>query len=89
MAFLPYFYNEIIWLRIQAQIFPEHFHIFKHKHKSNIKGARFEFYKESLILGAAVEKCSEGKLSDRQLYINIVVSDKIYYHKTNGGIWCN
>ena len=36
MAFLPYFYYEIIWLRIQAQIFPEHFHIFKHKHKSNI-----------------------------------------------------
>ena len=37
----------------------ENFKIFKHYHKSKIKGARFEFYKKQpLILGAAVDKCS-------------------------------
>ena len=37
-----------------------------HSTFSNIKGARFEFYKkQQLILGAAVEKCSGSKLSGK------------------------
>ena len=40
------------------------FSLFKHKHKSNSKGARFEFYKKQpLISGATVEKGSGGKVS--------------------------
>ena len=43
---------------------------------SNIKGARFEFYKkQQLILGAAVEKCSRSKLSGKQLYFTSVFDD--------------
>ena len=54
-------FNFKFWLSI--------FHIFKHKHKSNIKGARFEFYKKQpLILGTAAEKCSGSKMPGPQLY---------------------
>ena len=43
-------------------------YFFNHKHKPNIKGARSEFYKKkSLILGAAMEKCSGIKLPGLQL----------------------
>ena len=51
-----------IWMRIQLF--------------SNIKGARFEFYKkQQLILEAAVERCSGSKLSGKQLYFTSVFED--------------
>ena len=54
---------------IQLQILLEHFYIFKHQQKSNMKGARFEFYKKQTpILGATVERCSRIKMSGLQIY---------------------
>ena len=54
----------------------EHVFIFKHYHKSDIKGARFEFYKKQpVILVAAVELCSGSELSDQQLYFTGVFED--------------
>ena len=49
-------------------------------HKSNIKGARFEFYqKQPLILTAAVERCSGNKLSGLHFYFTGVFEDLSYF----------
>ena len=65
-CFLPCFHCKIIFCCAELFdcafnfIFLEHFYIFK-QHKTNIKGARFEFYtKQPLILGVTVERCSGG-----------------------------
>ena len=78
-AFFPYFHLKIVlWC---AELFEWTFeHVFKHYHKSNIKGVRFEFYKKQpLVLGAAVEvfwkHMTGSKLSGLQLYFTGVFED--------------
>ena len=62
--FLPWNYclrHWAIWFRSQLYILLEHLYIFKHKHKSNIKGAIFELRSSHLFRDQPYKEVLEVK----------------------------